>query len=86
MLITTTNSQQITANVMEGGNQKAVLAASIRPEQAININVEILDQDYAQAHSTEIADAIGAFLADVLTRAQATGIPVPVAATATAAE
>jgi len=78
MNVTTTSSQQITANVMDGNDQKAAFAASIRPGKGVNINVEIVDTDYAAQNGEAIANAFDAFLADALTRAQAANIPVNV--------
>ena len=78
MNVTTTSSQQITANVMNGNDQKAAFAASIRPGKGLNINVEIVDTDYAVQNGEAIANALDAFLTDIMTRAQAASIPVNV--------
>lgn len=88
MMVTTTASQQINASVMEGNDQKAVFAASIRPGRGMNVNVEIVDAAYAAEHATDIANAFDAFYADVATRAQAASVPVnvPTTNTTTAAQ
>lgn len=78
MMVQTTASQQINASVMEGNDQKAVFAAAIRPGKGLNINMEIIDTNYATQNGTAIADAFSAFMADVATRAQAASVPVNV--------
>jgi hypothetical protein len=78
MMVTTTASQQINASVMEGNDQKAVFAASIRPGRGININMEIVDTTYAAENASAIAEAFDAFYADVITRAEAANVPVNV--------
>ncbi|MEG0766097.1 MAG: hypothetical protein RR482_00130 [Clostridia bacterium] len=76
MNIQTSSSRQLSANVMDGNNQMAAMFANFRPGKSLNINIEIMDEAYAQAHAAEIADAFDTFAADALRQARECGVPV----------
>ena len=76
MNLQTSNSRQINVNVMDGNNQMAAMFASFRPGKSLNLNLEIINDEYAAEHFDEIADAFDAFAADAVTQARACGVPV----------
>ncbi len=76
MNLQTSSSRQINVNVMDGNNQMAAMFASFRPGKSLNLNIEIMNDEYAAAHFDEIADAFNTFAADALTQARACGVPV----------
>lgn len=76
MNIETVSSKQLHMNITEGGQPRAALYASFR-STSLNINVDVFDEEWTNAHRSEIAAAYEKFLADVTAQAAQIGLPVP---------
>ncbi len=76
MKIVSNTTHTINLDVMDGNNPIVMMNAGIRPEQGLNISVDVFDTAYVAEHKVDVAEAFGEFLHCVLMRANADGLPV----------
>jgi len=69
-------SQNISQDIMNGNSHAVMMNASVRQNQGLNINIELLDPEYAAANHRDIAIAVTDFVHEAMELAQSSGIPV----------
>lgn len=75
MQVETMATQQLSANVMDGGEQKAAFFASFRA-QNVSVNLDVIDAAYCAEHKAGVSQAFDTFVAQALAQAAACGAPV----------
>lgn len=72
----TSISRSLTTNVDGKTVSVATLSGQVAPGRAMTISMAVTDETLAAEHSTDIAAALDAFVADVRTLAVENGLPV----------
>ena len=69
-------TQNLHGDVMDNGVQKVMMNASIRTGKYLQIHVEVLDAEYAEANKADVAEAVNAFLVNAFDAAADNGLPI----------
>lgn len=76
VMINSYATSQLHGDVTDGGSQKVVMHATIRPEKYLHVQVEVLDGAYVAANIEAVRTAVADFLAGACHTASEAGLPV----------
>lgn len=68
-------TKNLRADVMDGGVQKVMMNATIRPGKYLQLQVEILDETYAADNKDALQEAVSTFIASARDTAAENGLP-----------